>query len=69
MATVQTRGSGAMSALSIIGLGVWLADLLVVFFAPAGFRLGHGSTFITIIIVLAIVGLGLILLGRYQRTA
>ena len=69
MATVQTRGSGAMSAATIIGLGIWLADLLVVFFAPAGFRLGHGPAFITIIVVLAIIGLGLILLGRYQRTA
>lgn len=69
MATSQTRGSGALSAWTIIGLGVWLADLLVVFFAPAGFRLGHGQTFISIIVVLAIVGLGLILLGRKQRTA
>jgi len=65
MATGLTRGSGALSALTIIGLGVWLADLLVVFFAPAAFRVGHGS----IIIVLAIVGLGMILLGRNQRTA
>jgi hypothetical protein len=62
-------GGEAWSALVIIGLGVWLADLLVVFFAPAAFRVGHGSSFLIIIAVLAIVGLGLILLGRRHRTA
>jgi hypothetical protein len=63
----ESGGSETWSALVFIGLGLWLADLLVIFFAPAAIRLGHGASFVTIIIVLAIVGLGVILLGRVRR--
>jgi NADH:ubiquinone oxidoreductase subunit 6 (subunit J) len=58
-----------MSALTILGLGLWVVDLLVVFFAPAAIRLGHGSSFVGVILVLALVGLVLVLLGRRERTA
>lgn len=54
-------------ALAVIGLGVLVADLLVVFFAPAGFRIGRQSAFTAVIIILAALGLGLVMAGRRAR--
>ncbi len=55
------------TALSIIGLGLLVAALLVVFFAPAGFRLGQQSVFLALIVVLVVLGLGFFFWGRSQR--
>ena len=37
--TEERQETGA--SLMVIGLGVWLADLLVIFFLPAGMKLGR----------------------------
>ena len=61
--TKQETGASLM----FIGLAVWVADLLVVFFLPAGARLGSRPTFLSIIVVLAVVGLILVLTGYFKR--
>ncbi len=55
------------NALAVIGLGLLVADLLVIFFVPASLKVGRGSVFTVLIVVLAVVGLGLVILGRMQR--
>jgi len=55
------------NALAVIGLGLLLADLLVVFFAPAAFRLGRATGLTALIVALAAVGVALILVGRRRR--
>jgi drug/metabolite transporter (DMT)-like permease len=45
------------------GLAVWIASLLVVFFLPAAFKVGHHTTFISIIAVLVAAGVVLIATG------
>ena len=54
-------------AVSFIGLALIVVDLLVIFFAPAAFRLGRQGVFIVLIVVLAIAGLILVGLGRRLR--
>jgi protein-S-isoprenylcysteine O-methyltransferase Ste14 len=61
----QRREQGV--AIAFIGLAVILVDLLVVFFAPAAFRIGRQGAFVTLIIVLAVIGLALILFGQNRR--
>ena len=58
----ETGGS-----LIFIGLAVWVADLLVFFFLPAGVRLGSQRTFAAIIAILAVAGLVLIVKGYQAR--
>jgi len=48
----QERGGSLM----FTGLAVWAAGLLVLFYLPAGFRLGHQWRFEAILIVLAALG-------------
>ncbi len=62
------RERDSWSVLVVIGLGILLADLLVIFFAPAALRLGRGSVFVILIIALAIIGLALIVFGRNRQT-
>ena len=50
-----------------MGLAVWVAALLVVFFLPAGIRLGHQLGFFSIIAVLAVLGLVLMVSGYMAR--
>jgi len=49
-------------SLMFAGLAIWVAGLLVLFYWPAGARLGHQPGFVAIIIVLA--ALGAVLMGR-----
>ena len=63
MAGQQERGN----ALAVIGVGLLLADLLVIFFAPAGFRLGESTAFTVLMVALAVVGIALIIAGRRRR--
>ena len=63
----ERRESGA--ALSVIGAILWAFDVLVIFFLPAAFRLGHQGAFLTIVVVLAVVGLILIIFGLRRRAA
>jgi uncharacterized membrane protein YqjE len=52
-------------AMSFIGLAVLVADLLVIFFAPASFRVQQRSAFTALIIALALLGAVLVALGRW----
>ena len=49
-------------SLMFAGLAVWVAALLVLFYMPAGFRLGHQGMFAVIIAALGVVGA--VLMGR-----
>ncbi len=55
------------NCLMFIGLAVWVADLLVVFFLPAGIKAGMHAVFLGIIGVLAVVGLALMITGYGMR--
>jgi putative effector of murein hydrolase LrgA (UPF0299 family) len=59
----RERGMSVM----VIGLGIWLADLLVIFFLPAGVKLWRYASFITIVVVLAVLGLILMVIGYKRR--
>ncbi len=61
----EKRETGA--SLMFIGLAVWVVDLLVVFFLPSGMRLGRQTMFISIIVVLFLVGLILMVSGYVKR--
>jgi uncharacterized membrane protein len=55
------------SSLLFIGLALWVAALLVVFFLPAAFKAGRHEIFVSIISVLAAGGLLLIVRGFHLR--
>jgi uncharacterized membrane protein len=55
------------SSLTFIGLALWVAALLVVFFLPAAVRAGRHGVFVSIISVLAAGGLFLIVRGFRLR--
>jgi hypothetical protein len=59
------RETGA--SLMFIGLAVWVAGLLVLFFLPAGMKMGRETMFISVIAALAILGLVLLILGYMMR--
>jgi hypothetical protein len=61
----QKRETGA--SLIFIGLALWVADLLVVFFLPSGMKLGRENTFLAIIATLAVLGLILMIIGYLKR--
>lgn len=63
--TVDRHESG--SSLMFIGLALWVAALLVVFFLPAAVKAGRHEVFVTIISVLAAGGLFLIVRGFHLR--
>ena len=49
-----------------IGLAFLVADLLIIFFAPAALRIGRQNVFLVVIVALAVVGCGLMIRGRMQ---
>jgi hypothetical protein len=53
--------------IGFVGLALIVADLLVLFFAPAAFRLGQRGLFTCLIVVLAVAGLALLMIGRRLR--
>lgn len=55
----EKREKGA--SLMFIGLAVWVGGLLVLFFLPAGLRLGHQGTFA--VILAALGAMGAVLMG------
>jgi len=59
------RESG--TSLMFMGVAVWVADLLVVFFLPAGVKLGGQRTFLSVIAVMGVVGLLLLAVGYSRR--
>ena len=60
----ETGGS-----LMFIGLAVWVADLLVVFFLPAGMKMGRETMFLSVIVALALLGALLMVVGYMMRGA
>jgi len=59
----EKREKGA--SLMFVGLAVWVGALLVLFYLPAGFRLGHQGIFA---VILAMLGaLGAVLMGAGWR--
>ncbi len=65
--TEERREGG--TALIIIGVALWFFAALVFFFLRAAFRVGHHRSFLAIIIVLALIGLGFIISGSRRRAA
>jgi phosphatidylserine synthase len=55
------------ASLVFIGLAIWVADALVVFFLPASVKMGSQNTFLAIILALAAVGLLLMVAGYLMR--
>jgi len=55
------------TSLMFIGLAIWVADALVAFFFPSAMRLGSQGTFLTVILVLAAMGLLLMGTGYAMR--
>lgn len=60
----ETGGS-----LMFIGLSVWVAGLLVLFYLPAGMKMGRETMFIAVIAALGFLGALLIILGYMMRGA
>jgi len=61
----EKKETGA--SLMVLGLGVWLMDLLVAFFLPSGVVYGHRAMFLGIIAIMGIMGLVLIAAGLKVR--
>jgi len=59
----QEQGGSLMFA----GLAVWVAGLLVLFYLPAGLRLGHSGRFEGILIGLGVLGAVLMGVGWKMR--
>ena len=55
------------ASLMFIGLAVWVADALVLFFLPASVKLGGRATWVTAITALALMGLTLLVVGYAMR--
>jgi hypothetical protein len=66
MADLEARREMGTS-LMFMGLAVWVGDLLVLFFLPAGLKLGRHELFFGIIAILFALGAFLMLSGYLQR--
>jgi hypothetical protein len=66
MADMETR-SELGGSLMFIGLALWVADLLVVFYLPALLKNNGRGIFIGVVAVLAVVGLILMIVGYGSR--
>lgn len=55
------------TSLMFIGLAIWVADALVAFFLPAAVRIGRQGMFLSVILVLAVMGLALMTTGYMFR--
>jgi hypothetical protein len=55
------------ASLMFIGLAIWVADALVLFFLPASVKMGGRFTWLTAITVLALMGLTLLVAGYVMR--
>jgi len=54
-------------SLMFIGLALWVADLLVVFYLPAMMKVGRHAPFVGIVAVLAVAGLTFMITGYALR--
>ena len=55
------------ASLMFIGLAIWVADALVVFFLPASVKMGGRVTWLSSITALALMGLTLMIVGYTMR--
>ncbi len=60
---VREKGLG----LEVIGGMVWFFDFLILFFLPAGLKLGHQTAFAVLMVGLFVLGLALIVSGLVIR--
>lgn len=63
----QRQEKGA--SLMFIGVAIWVAGFLVLFYLPAGFRLGHQGGFEALLIALGVAGAVLLGAGWRMRRA
>ena len=55
------------TSLMFIGLAIWVADALVLFFLPASAKLGTRLPWMSAITVLGLMGLSLLIVGFMMR--
>jgi len=55
------------ASLMFIGLAIWVADALVLFFLPASVKMGGRFTWLIAITVLALMGFTLLVVGYMMR--
>jgi len=55
------------TSLMFIGLAIWVADALVIFFLPASAKLGTRMSWMSAIIMLGVMGLSLLVVGYLMR--
>ena len=60
-------------SLEVIGGMLWFFDFLILFFLPAGLKLGHKAAVLTLMIALGLLGLvlfvsGVVIRARAERT-
>jgi len=55
------------ASLMVLGFGMWMMDLLVVFFLPSGIVYGHRAAFTGIIGSIGVLGLLLLIAGFKVR--
>lgn len=55
------------ASLMVLGLGIWMMDLLVAFFLPSGVVYGHRAVFLGIIVAMGVLGLVLLIAGLKVR--
>ena len=60
---VREKGLG----LEVVGGMVWFFDFLILFFLPAGLRLGHKTAFVIIMVALFVLGAVLLVSGYTMR--
>jgi positive regulator of sigma E activity len=66
MANLEVRRETGTSMM-FLGLMVWVADLLVLFFLPAAVKQGRQELFSSIMIILFLLGTYLTVTGYLQR--
>jgi len=54
-------------SLEVIGGMAWFFDFLILFFLPAGVKLGHETGFVAIMLALFLLGAALIVTGYMMR--
>ena len=64
--TAEEKNETGLS-LEVIGGIIWFFDFLVLFFLPAGLKLGHQTGFAAVMGVLALAGLVLVVAGIWVR--
>jgi len=55
------------ASLMVLGLGIWMMDLLVAFFLPSGVVYGRRAVFLGIIVAMGVLGLVLLIAGLKVR--